>query len=104
MSLCFRSPEIPFGISSFALAKLFFSDVTLFDFQSSALSFVPFGLARSAWLSYHIVFSLSSTFFNFFQTFFDVVRLARTDDIISYSLPFVNIFFQKILTNGEGGI
>ena len=49
-------------------------------------------------------FQFVKYFFQLFSNFFDVVRLARTDDIISYSLPFVNIFFQKILTNGEGGI
>ena len=49
-------------------------------------------------------FQFVKYFFQLFSNFFDVVRLARTDDIISYSLPFVNTFFQKILTNGEGGI
>ena len=34
-------------------------------------------------------------FSTFFKLFFDVVRLARTDDILSYSLPFVNTFFKK---------
>ena len=85
---------LPFPLSCFHSIKFFFfSDVTLFDFQSSALSFVPFGLARSAWLSYHIVFDLSTTFFKFFSIFFDAVRLARTGDIISYRPRFVNDFF-----------
>ena len=83
---------VPFIL--FSLDKVFFfSDVTLFDFQSSARSFVPFGFARSAWLSYHIVFDLSTTFFKFFSIFFDAVRLARTGDIISYRPRFVNDFF-----------
>ena len=100
MSLCFRSPEIPFRISSFALAKLFFSDVTLFDFQSS----FSFALRAKCFAILSHLISFVKYFFQLFSNFFDVVRLARTDDIISYSLPFVNIFFQKILTNGEGGI
>ena len=93
---------VPFIL--FSLDKVFSSQM-LHCSIFKVLHFRSFLSVSREVLGYLITsFSVCQVLFSTFLNFFDVVRLARTDDIISYSLPFVNIFFQKILTNGEGGI